>query len=715
MNQQQALESRFLELIANDPTPVDELSDLLGRMFRAGDQGTAESCLEMLLSEVSNRRDKSSALQLCLKTAPVFDPGESFSGLALRTLRRLFTQRNELAVLEASGLGRPPAEPSLRLMAQLLSLKPGDYCLDKNWGCGKLAGIDAFRKRMVIDFAERPSHAIPLTKAGESLQWLERDHVLARRQADPGAFTEWAGKHPEELVFAVIRDFGPLTPPRLGDLLARHKIIGEDEWKDFWAKARKGLKSNPRVIVPSRREDPLRLRLGTETVEEVDTFELAAEKNPENIISRVTALAGAHDGMATMTAESREVIGDRLAFALLGAGANDRLLTARLILLIDRLGLTGIATKDKWQTFTDPEVLSGVAVKLNVREVSAMVSRLFAMDPNAPMRLIEAIGQLPLSVIAAIIDLTEKPPWQDACDTAMGKALKRSVPAVALLAWGLRNRPRLQQRTAISPASLLTHAIAAIDSPLPGEGLRMQNIIRRYFAAGRDLEPAMREMTPLERETVFNRLKVSAGWDPLEQRSVMARMIKIFPELGRQVTAPGVNQPVENKPRLTSRRSYHDRRRQLRQLVDEEIPANSREIGQAREYGDLRENFEYHAARHQQGLLMQRKEQLEKDLSQVRADDFADAPLDRAGSGVTVVLASADGGQTSYSILGEWDSEPALGIISSQSRVAQMLMGKQAGSQVDLPDGQGGVNRMTIKAIEPLGREVRQWMEEQAG
>jgi transcription elongation GreA/GreB family factor len=77
--------------------------------------------------------------------------------------------------------------------------------------------------------------------------------------------------------------------------------------------------------------------------------------------------------------------------------------------------------------------------------------------------------------------------------------------------------------------------------------------------------------------------------------------------------------------------------------------------------------------------------------------------------GVTVVIESAAGEKT-YTILGEWDNDLELGIISSKTRVAANLMGKKPGESFELPVGDGSVETALVKEIRALSDDVRRWM-----
>ena len=82
--------------------------------------------------------------------------------------------------------------------------------------------------------------------------------------------------------------------------------------------------------------------------------------------------------------------------------------------------------------------------------------------------------------------------------------------------------------------------------------------------------------------------------------------------------------------------------------------------------------------------------------------------------GVTVVCQTPAGEKT-WHILGEWDNDIALGILSSKTRVAQNLLGKKVGDDFELPDADGNLTFATVKEIKPLSDDIREWMKLPAG
>jgi transcription elongation GreA/GreB family factor len=123
--------------------------------------------------------------------------------------------------------------------------------------------------------------------------------------------------------------------------------------------------------------------------------------------------------------------------------------------------------------------------------------------------------------------------------------------------------------------------------------------------------------------------------------------------------------------------------------VKVEIPQNAEAIRVAREFGDLRENFEYHAARQKHEILGARAARLHAELAKVRVLDPASVDQSRVSVGTRFELEPVSGGAArSVTILGPWESDPTRGIYSHQSEFARELLGLRAGDVVALDDGE---------------------------
>ena len=95
-------------------------------------------------------------------------------------------------------------------------------------------------------------------------------------------------------------------------------------------------------------------------------------------------------------------------------------------------------------------------------------------------------------------------------------------------------------------------------------------------------------------------------------------------------------------------------------------------IKTARAFGDLSENFEYHAAKNEQGLLERRITMLRDRLSRAVLVDEDAAADDTVGVGSKVELEDEQGGRLEVEI-------SSVGGVSPDSPVGQALLGAKAG------------------------------------
>jgi transcription elongation factor GreA len=105
-------------------------------------------------------------------------------------------------------------------------------------------------------------------------------------------------------------------------------------------------------------------------------------------------------------------------------------------------------------------------------------------------------------------------------------------------------------------------------------------------------------------------------------------------------------------------------------------------IASARSFGDLSENFEYHAAKNEQGLLERRITLLRDRLDRAVIIDKAAVARDTVGVGTTVEIEDEQGERMQVEI-------SSVGGVSPDSPVGRALLGKKAGDEVviDAPRG----------------------------
>jgi transcription elongation factor GreA len=197
----------------------------------------------------------------------------------------------------------------------------------------------------------------------------------------------------------------------------------------------------------------------------------------------------------------------------------------------------------------------------------------------------------------------------------------------------------------------------------------------------------------------MRRLQLSPVFDELTKRSLLARMVKAYPELESMIT--GGQQQEKVAALIVSWSSLEKRNAEYEELVKVKIPANTKEIALARSYGDLSENFEFKAAKQMQSVLMRRKAELEQMLHNARGTSFENADTSRVSIGTIVTLRDAEAnGEETYTILGAWDGDPDRHIISYQTAIGQALLGHEIGETVSLSTEHGAA-QFSIVSIKP--------------
>ena len=129
---------------------------------------------------------------------------------------------------------------------------------------------------------------------------------------------------------------------------------------------------------------------------------------------------------------------------------------------------------------------------------------------------------------------------------------------------------------------------------------------------------------------------------------------------------------------------------ELHQLESVELPQVRDAIAEARDKGDLSENFEYHAAKREQARLLSRIRFKQRVLEHARVIDKAHLHTDGVGLLSRVEMTNmANNSRMTYTVVSPHEANLREGKISIKSPIAQALLGKKTGEtiQVRVPAG----------------------------
>ena len=575
---------------------------------------------------------------------------------------------------------------------QLEQLRPGSFCLHKSWGFGQVAEWNLLFNQIVIDFKTKPKHSMQLAYAAENLIPIPPKHFLARKVNEAEAIKALLKSDPAAVVRNILEGFdGKATLAQISEVLIGD-LFTEAEWKRWWTSAKKAMKASGYFSVPTKKSEPIALRAEpVSRAEELLAF-FNQTRQPKEQAAALDQIIRFHHEFGDPKTQLQPII-QRIENT---AGQNQKLhspLTFELVLARDDLleRIPGLTT-------TRPDL----TLERLISEEEARLIEILPKLPSAKERRV--LQALPRS----LGDAWTRRAWQmmgsnnsrlvtqipkifvengrvDELQTMLERAVSEHSARSEIMIWLCRERanwPKLVTPE-ILPAILSAierdqHDEASRSSRLRDLLLDDRELISDVFA-GADVSVA---------RDIMRRLLLTPVFDGLTKRSLMARMIKLYPELESMATGAQPEEKAESL--IVSWSSLHKRREEYEEIVNKKIPENSREIGVARSYGDLRENFEFKAAKQMQAVLMRRKSELEQMLHRARGTDFSNADTSQISIGTIVTLREVDSGQEeSYTVLGAWDGDPERHIISYQTAIGQSLLGKRNGDRVTLNTDHG--------------------------
>jgi transcription elongation factor GreA len=149
----------------------------------------------------------------------------------------------------------------------------------------------------------------------------------------------------------------------------------------------------------------------------------------------------------------------------------------------------------------------------------------------------------------------------------------------------------------------------------------------------------------------------------------------------------------------TIKRKLQEKIAQLDYEMNVELP---KEIGKAREHGDLSENAEYKFAKERQHYVAMQLQGLRKRLSALSLVNLAKIPRDQVGYGSEVTVLDLDKDEeTQYQLVTAEESDAASGMISTTSPIGRAFIGKKAGDVVNVrtPAGAREFEIVRLKTI----------------
>ncbi len=587
---------------------------------------------------------------------------------------------------------------------RLSEIAPGNFCTHKNWGAGKVKSWDLPRGKVVIDFEKQPKQEMALQFAIQKTELLDAGHFSARKLDNIEELRALVDSDPAELVKRTLESHGGSMMLDQLDRELSGSVVPEEGYKKWWERAKKALRESHIFSVPSKRTDPLILRGDSQSPSEMLVADFTDSRDPK---VKVKALENIRKNLAVFVEDEAQIkclINDINAFCLKGRKLHLSLVLEFLVARDEIINhFDSLALADSDLRLADVITTEQERLVEHLKGRSAATQRsIFQSFPDAfgetwpeeMLKVFDEVGSRGVTEIARYL-------LENGADEQFQEHLKKSIANRSLgpdaLIWICRER----EKSAAEVFSFETgnSIINLLDrdhvSDGPSKSARLRTLLTSDKTLISDLLSGAGEA---EARQFGRKLYQSPVFTDLDRKSLMARVIKARPET-QDLVSGEFEKRVEGV--VSSRESIERRQAELDNLVKVRIPENIKEVSVARSYGDLRENFEYKAAKQMQAMLANQRFQLEKDLAHVQATDFVGADTSAVNIGTLVTLADDSGTEVKYTVLGAWDSIPDENVVSYLSDVGVALVGSKPGDQVEVRDMETEEYRsLTVKSIE---------------
>ncbi len=165
--------------------------------------------------------------------------------------------------------------------------------------------------------------------------------------------------------------------------------------------------------------------------------------------------------------------------------------------------------------------------------------------------------------------------------------------------------------------------------------------------------------------------------DPNYKAQTRSKILAKYPDFKFRVSEEKTAQP---KGMIVTAKMLEEKKAEAERIQTIEIPQNAKEIAEAREKGDLKENAEYKSAKEKQHMLNLSLSKLQEELNRATVFDPTTLTTTVVSFATVVTLHNNETNKDEeYTILGPWESDPDNNIISYMSPFGNNIMEKKVG------------------------------------
>jgi transcription elongation factor GreA len=564
----------------------------------------------------------------------------------------------------------------------------GNYVYHRTWGIGLCSEIK--EDHLIIKFKHKPKHRMTLQMALSCLQILPPEHIWLMKIKDLEKLQSIVMNDVEEGLRIVIRSKNNAATVKDFKEELLNGVLSKKEWAKWWGKAKTILKKNPYFGTIPEKNDVYFIRKNPISFDEDINNKFRIEKNFDKRFELF------HDFITHGNIDS-EYFEDMLKYftGFIASVNNLNENSVKSLLLLKNLKKTYnylpiefvFDFKDMLENMKDihqylpiiPDNELKKSYLINVRKNAENWPEIyikcfyeypmkFIIDELMAQGHLTLVNEMIKNIISHYREYTDLFIWigkniiLKQADTKLMIDFDHAVMGFTHLL-EIASRELINERNVVQNRKLFNTIV---------DILFKDNLLVEYIKSTK--EAKVKRLLP----TIFN-------IGELKDEHIIKMRFAIKTTHPQIVFEDEVESVHNTGQFLVTQRSYELKQNELKYLLDVAIPTNSKEIGNAMQKGDLRENAEYKYALEKQEFLKQQIKLLTESLNRAQILKPEEIKTNTVSIGTMITLNSFDDDKTEkYTILGPWESEPSKKIISYTSPIGETLLNKCVGDAVDM-------------------------------
>lgn len=654
-------EALWMNQIESDPSDVETFLNAAKALRKAEQRTQSDTLLGLLADSLKERQLWHQRLQVLKELGRLSKhPAHHRSQIEEALRKSLGDHKNFDRVFQFANFSDPQSNPVERAekVEMWIAYDEGECFFMAGRGAGVVTELNPELGICRLDFEKDKRVSVPLGAAAKFLVPLPKGHVLREKFTDPEKIKAAAKQSPADVFARILRSFGrPMVMAEVRDAVIG--IVPEEKWSSWWTSARK----NQQVVTSGTGAKATYAFAGTEG----DAATAIKRDFDRADLKTKLELARKHSGRGQ---ELADAFSTALAAEAARIARTDAAQAWQILTTLESL-------PGRYESPIEPaSLLSGpmasrTIASLNdkpMREKALAVVR--ANHPDWPKVYAESffLDDEP-RILTSIITELEASGQTDVRDRLIEETLRYPRRHPRAFYWYVK---RLNEDESTADKATYAVLFQILDALTNDEFSGVRARLKELFDKG---GLAVRIVMNQNNEEQARRLV-----ETLDRYGAVEEYRRDIVKQAALMKYPTLREP-QAEPVYATAESLDRKRGELQHLKNVEIPANSKALQAAREMGDLRENFEYKAARSRAEFLSARVGELASEISRVRVLDPQQIDTGSVRVGTKLQLSNGDA-RRDVSILGPWESDPEHGVYSNESDVAKKLMGHAAGDVV---------------------------------